>query len=214
LRTQSAAAAVRAVKGALYPTLLLNGNLNTTYSSAATKDVLLNSTEISTSNYVIVNGNKAPVFTKINNYSSERIGYQSQIKNNVFSNIELSLRVPLFNSSQTRNRVRLANLELKNVSLEEENTKIQLRQEVERAYLNMSNAWERYQIIQEQVAAYAESFHAADVRFNAGVGTSIDYLVAKNNLDRANTNLVVAQYEYILRKRILDYYYGNSRFVK
>jgi outer membrane protein len=214
LRTESAAAAVKALKGTLYPTLLLNGNVNTTYSSAASKDVLLNSTEISTSNYVVVNGSKVPVMTKVNNYSSERIDYRSQLNNNIFSNIELSLRIPLFNSLQTRNRVRLANIELKNVTLTEENTKIQLRQEIERAYLNMSNAWERYSIIQEQVSAYTESFRAADIRFNAGVGTSIDYLIAKNNLDRANLNLVTARYDYVLRKRILDYYYGGGNLEK
>lgn len=214
LRTESAAAAVKALKGTFYPTLLLNGNLNTNYSSAASREVLLNSSEISTSNYVIVNGSKVPVMTKINNYSSERIDYRSQLKNNVFSNIELSLRVPLFNSFQTRNRVKLANIELKNVALAEDNTKIQLRQEIERAYLNMSNAWERYTISQEQVAAYTESFRAADIRFNAGVGTSVDYLIAKNNLDRANMNLVMAKYDYVLRKRILDYYYMGGMIVK
>ncbi|MCU7548579.1 TolC family protein [Chitinophagaceae bacterium LB-8] len=214
LRTESSAAAVRAIKGTFYPTLLLNGNLNTNYSSAASRDVLLNSTEVSSSNYVIVNGDKVPVVTKVNNYSSERIDYNSQLRNNVFSNIELSLRVPLFNSFQTRNRVKLANLELKYVTLTEENTKIQLRQEVERSYLNMNNAWERYKISQEQVAAYTESFRAADVRFNAGVGTSVDYLVAKNNLDRANMNLVMAKYGYLLRKRILDFYYGSGYRVK
>lgn len=214
LRTESAAAAVKALKGTLYPTLLLNGNLNTNYSSAASREVLLNSSEISTSNYVVVNGSKVPVMTKINNYSSERIDYKSQLKNNVFSNIELSLRIPLFNSFRTRNRVKLANIELKNVALAEENTNIQLRQEIERAYLNMSNAWERYTISQEQVTAYAESFRAADIRFNAGVGTSVDYLIAKNNLDRANMNLVMAKYDYVLRKRILDFYYGSLRIIK
>ena len=207
LRKKSAAAALKATRGGLYPSLYLGGNVNTTYSSAASREVLLNSSEISTSNYVILNGSKVPVMTKANNYSSERIIYGSQLKNNLFSNIELSLRIPIFNSLQARNRVKLANIELKNVELAEENTKIQLRQEVERAYLNMSNAWERYKISLEQVAAYAESFRAAEVRFNAGVGTSVDYLLAKNNLDRANMNLVMVKYEYLLRKRVLDYYY-------
>jgi outer membrane protein len=211
LRKKSAAAALKSVRGTLYPTLFLNGNINTTYSSAASREVLLNSTEISTSNYVVVNGSKVPVMTKINNYSSERIIYGSQLKNNLFSNIELSLRVPIFNSLQTRNRIKLATIELKNVELEEDNTKLQLRQEIERSYLNMSNAWERYKLSQEQAAAYAESFRVADVRFNSGVGTSVDFLIAKNNLDRANINLVMAKYDYMLRKRILEYYYGNRR---
>lgn len=208
LRRQSAAAAVKAVRGQLFPQLSLGGNLNTTYSSAATRDVLLNSTETTTADYVILNGSKLPVMTSRNNFSTEKISYGSQLKNNVFSNIGVTLSIPLFNSLQTRNRVRLAGIELKSIALQEENTKVQLRQEVEQAYVNMTNAWDRYKILLEQVTAFAESFRAAEVRFNAGVGTSVDYLIAKNNLDRANLNLITAKYDYLLRKRILEYYQG------
>jgi outer membrane protein len=38
------------------------------------------------------------------------------------------------------------------------------------------------------------------------VGTSVDYLLAKNNLDRATINLISAQYDFALRKKVLDYY--------
>jgi outer membrane protein len=92
-----------------------------------------------------------------------------------------------------------------------ENEKLLLRQEIEQAHLNMTNALERYRTLQEQVKAYQESFHIAEVRFNAGVGTSVDYLIARNNLDRANINLISAKYEFVLRKNILDYYRGNNR---
>jgi outer membrane protein len=56
------------------------------------------------------------------------------------------------------------------------------------------------------VAAFAESFRAAEVRFNAGVGNSIDYMLAKNNLDRANLSLIMTRYDFLLRRQILDYY--------
>ena len=91
----------------------------------------------------------------------------------------------------------------------EENTKLQLHQEIDQAYLNMLNSYERYKLLLQQVSAYQESFKAAEVRFNAGVGTSIDYLLAKNRFDNANTNLLNAKYDFVLRKRILDYYNGK-----
>jgi len=61
-----------------------------------------------------------------------------------------------------------------------------------------------------QVAAYEESFKAAEVRFNAGVGTSVDYLTTKDRLDRANLNFVNAKYDFVLRKKILDFYAGRT----
>jgi outer membrane protein len=74
----------------------------------------------------------------------------------------------------------------------------------------MSSASERYKVLLEQVIAFTESFRAADIRFNAGLGTPIDYLTAKNNLDRANINVISAKYDYILRTKILDYYQGKQ----
>jgi outer membrane protein len=74
----------------------------------------------------------------------------------------------------------------------------------------MTTSWDRYKILIEQVAAYTTSFRAAEVRFNAGVGNTIDYLTAKNNLDRANNNLISAKYDYVLRTKILDYYQGKQ----
>ena len=206
LRKRSAQEAIKVAKGGLFPTLALGGNLNTNYSSAATQEMFTNITEVPTSNYVLVNGVKQPVVAARENYTSRRINYTNQLSNNVFSNIGLSLRVPIFNSFTVRNRVKLAAIDFKSASLIAENTKVQLRNEIEQAYVNMNNAWERYKILVEQVAAYSESFRAAEVRFNAGVGTTIDYMIAKDNVDRANINLVSAQYDYILRRKILEFY--------
>ena len=74
----------------------------------------------------------------------------------------------------------------------------------------MVSASNRYKTLLEQVSAYTESFSAAEVRFNNGVGTSIDYLAAKNNMDRANINMITSRYDYVLRTKVLDYYQGKQ----
>ena len=146
------------------------------------------------------------------NYSSAaqnaagKISYRDQLDNNVSSAYNLGLRIPIFNALSARNRIKLADITLKNAELVEERTKQVLRQQIEQAHLNMTNAFERYKALLEQVEAYAQSFKAAEVRFNSGVGSSVDYLIAKNNLDRASINLISAQYDFALRKKVLDYY--------
>ncbi|HVG41017.1 MAG TPA: TolC family protein, partial [Chitinophagaceae bacterium] len=205
-RRKSAEASIRVYKGALYPTIALGGNLNTNYSSAASREVFTTITESPSTNYVLINGTKQPVIIPRENFNVERISYGSQFKNNVFSNIGISLRVPILNSFAARNRIKIATLDMQRAALVVENTKIELRQEIDKAYLNMNNALDRYKILLEQVAAYKESFRAAEVRFAAGVGTSVDYTIAKGNFDRASINLVTAQYEYLLRKKVLEFY--------
>ena len=193
----------------LFPTLTLNGNVNTNYSNAARNDVFINTTEVITSDYVVVNGSPTQVIRQKDNYNSEKIGYGKQLNNNLFTSISLNLRIPIFNSLQSRNRIKIAQLNLRNSEFREKTVKTQLQQSIEQAYVNMSTAFERYRVLLEQVEAFTESFRAAEIRFNAGLGTSIDYLTAKNNLDRANVNLIIAKYDYVLRSRVLDYYQGK-----
>ena len=198
--------AVRVSKGNMMPRLVLGSNINTNYSSAASREIFTGSTEEPSSNYVLINGNKQPVIVPRQNFINEKIDFSNQFQNNLFSNIGLGLRVPIFNNFFNRNRVKLAKIDLQMADLTLENAKLQLRQEIEQAFVNMTNARARFDILIEQVAAYNEAFRAAEVRFNAGVGTSVDYIIAKGNVDRANINLVSAQYDYLLRKKILQFY--------
>ena len=146
------------------------------------------------------------------NYSSiaqtvtGKIPYNTQLQNNVSTSVGVGISIPFFNRSLVKNRVKRAEIALKNSELEEANVRVQLRQQIDQAYVNMTNAYDRYKVLTEQIAAYNESFKAAEVRYNAGVGTSIDFLIAKDRLDRTNINLISAKYDFVLRKRILDYY--------
>ncbi|HZH66988.1 MAG TPA: TolC family protein [Flavisolibacter sp.] len=155
---------------------------------------------------LILGGGLQTNYSSVAQNATGKIGYNEQVKNNIFSTINLGLRFPILNSFRTRNNIRLADITVRNSELVEENTKVQLRQQVEQAHLNMTNGYERYKTLVEQVAAYAISYKAAEARFSAGVGTSVDYLIAKNNLDRANINLITAKYDFVLRKKVLDFY--------
>jgi outer membrane protein len=208
LTLQSAEKAVRVVKGRLFPALSLNGGIGTNYSNTASSAIFLNTTDVVSSDYVVVNGNQSQVIKKQNNFSTQKISYSDQLNNNRNSGVSLDLRIPIFNSFQQRNNIKLAKLALKSNELIVRTAKTQLQQLIEQAYINMTTASERQRILLEQVNAFTESFRAAEIRFNEGVGNSIDYLTAKNNLDRANLNLINAKYEYVLRIKILDYYKG------
>ena len=208
LRSKAAGKAIRVAAADLYPTLSLFGQLGTNYSSAARTSIATGTTDVVTSDYVVVNGTNSPVISKQTNFNSQKIGFFSQYNNNLGTFVGVNLQIPIFSSFQVRTRVRQARLEEKRTGYVAENTRIQLRQAIEQAYLNMNTAWNRYEVITGQVTAFEESFRAADIRFGLGAINSVEYLIVKNNLDRARTNLVVARYEYLLRTRVLDFYQG------
>ena len=176
LRKKSAEKAVQAAKGSLYPTIGLGAGYNTQYFSTA-RDT-----------------------------ASNKISYGNQLSNNYNTYAGLGINIPILNGFRSRTQVTLAKISLKNANFIVENTQIQLKQAIERDHLNMEAALSRYQALVEQVNALTESFRAAEIRFNSGVGTSIDYLTVKATLDRATANLIIARYDYVLRTKILDYY--------
>jgi outer membrane protein len=212
LRTKSAKKGVMAARGQYFPRLSLYGNLNTNYSSTASRDIILGTADVESGDYVNINGNPVPVYTQITNVNSEKISYSDQFKNNYSTSFGLTLQVPIFNSFQSRHAVALSKIQLKAAEVTAESTKSQLTQSAEQAYLNMKGAYERYTTLAEQVVDFSESFREIEIKFNKGAANSIDYLVAKNNIDRAKNNLIIAHYDFILRSKILDYYKGVLKF--
>lgn len=210
LRKMSAEKGVQAAKGLLYPNLSFNGGVNTNYSSSAMESIQTGISDVKTNSYVLVDNVKTPVFVPQPDIQDNKIKYNNQLNNNLYTQLSLDLRIPLFNNFFRRNQIKKAAIQLKNTDYIAEATKIRLRQAIEQSFANMIAARNRYDALTRQAEAFSLSFHIAEVRFNAGVETAIDYVIAKNNLDRANTNLINARYDYLLRTKILDYYRGKA----
>lgn len=145
------------------------------------------------------------------NYSGAAQGtYFNQLNNNLSTAIGLSLNIPIFNSLRARNELKKAKINLKDFRFQNKTVKTELQQDIEASYNNMTTAFERYKALLGQVDVLQLSFGAAEAKFNVGQGSSIDYLIVKNNLDRATINLISAKYDYLLRVKIYEYYQGIS----
>ncbi|MEP6727000.1 MAG: TolC family protein, partial [Bacteroidota bacterium] len=163
LRSKSFEKGVKAAKGNLYPSLGLGASIGTNYSSLA------------------------------QDAANNKIPYDNQLKNNYGTSVGAGINIPILNNFLFRNRVSLAKIDYKSAQFTAQTTRIQLKQNIEKDYFDMTASLDRYKTLDEQVNAYTESFHAADIRFTQGVGTTVDYIIAKNNLDRAKTNLIVSR---------------------
>ena len=208
-RLKSAEKAVDVARGQLWPALRLGVNVNTNYSSAASTSSLVDTRTVASSDFVDIGATQYPVMRQVSNYSSDNIPYTRQLTGNFFSSLGLTLNIPVFNGLEQRNRIKSARLTVKSNEIAATTARTLLEQAVDQATINLHPALERCETLERQVQAFNDSFRAAEIRFNQGVGNSIDYLTAKNNLDRANINLISAQYEAVLRSKILDFYKGN-----
>ncbi len=211
LRRESAEKGVKVAKGQLLPTLAVNGGITTNYSSAGQKSIFIDSTAVPVG-YINTPTGKQSVFAYQANYSNQNISYADQFKNNYGTAVTLGLNIPIFVNHFRRNQVALAKINLQMQQNIEDNTKIQLKQNVEQAWYNMAAAYKRYKVTDDQVKAYTESYRISKIRLDAGVITSVDFIIAKNNLDAANLNLISARYDYFIYSKILDYYQGKLSF--
>ncbi len=212
LKKSAADLQVKSAKGAMLPSLYINGGLGTNYSSIATRSLLTGTSDVQTDQYVTIDNVKVWVFTPQSDFSSQKISYGSQWKNNLNSSVSIGLRIPILNGLQSKNRLQQAKIEFDKTSFEEKSVQAQLHREIEQAYINMESAYKKLQKLNEQQMDFSESFRIAETKFTEGVITSIDYLIAKNNLFQSQQNGISAKYDYELRTKILDFYQGSLSF--
>ncbi|HEY9535668.1 MAG TPA: TolC family protein [Mucilaginibacter sp.] len=209
LRRQSAEKSLQVAKGAFLPRLSLSGGLSTNYSSAAQRSLFVDSAIVPTNQFIQTPSGRQTVYNLQQNYTNQNIGYGEQFRNNYSTVVSLGLSIPILNYFQNRNRVKLAKIDLQTSRYDEQTNQVQLKVSVDQAYANMTAAYNRYQLLTKQVDAYAESYRIAEIRFEAGALTSVEFIIVKGNLDKAKVNLINARYDYLVRTRILDYYQGK-----
>lgn len=142
--------------------------------------------------------------------NSERTPYRQQLENNFRNSIGLQIQIPIFNRYQVRASIANAKIQYNRSVLQAQIVRNQLRQTIEQAYADAKAAQKQFLANKVRVQALEESFRVVDQRFAAGAVNSLDYALAKNNLDIAQSDLVRAKFEYIFRMKILDFYAGKE----
>lgn len=136
------------------------------------------------------------------------LALSDQLKTNERYGFGVNLQIPIFNKNLARTQISNAELQVTSQELEVQNTKNQLRQDIEQAYTNALAALKRYMANDKAVTSMQEAFRYTEEKFNVGMVNSVEYNQSKNNLTKARSDLAQAKYEYIFRTKILDFYNG------
>ncbi|MBL7858303.1 MAG: TolC family protein [Cyclobacteriaceae bacterium] len=213
-KIQSSVHGLRAAKGNLYPRLSLNGNITTNYSSASDFDrfVTDGGENIQPQQIGYVQGSNAPVFRDVSTPTgtyTDGYGRIDQFKDNVFRAVSLSLSIPIFNGLQTRSSIQRAQINTQQAEINSLETKNQLRQSVETAYNDALAASKTYNSSQRQVNSREEAFRMMKQRYELGAANYVEYQVSENDLFQAKSDMTRAKYDFIFKKKILDFYQGK-----
>lgn len=208
IRIKAADRNIAIAKSLGMPTVSISSSWGTAYSSAAKK---LSAGETKSQAIPVsaeFQGQTVPFVINFpqSSFNAAGIPYFNQLGTNQNFNVGVTARIPILNGYNQKYQTQASLIQKKLTETQNEASQLQIRQNIDQAYINMLNAQKRYVATQTQVKTLEKSFKASELRYNAGSGTFVDYNLAKSNLDRANANLIVSKYDYIFRIKILDFY--------
>ncbi len=138
--------------------------------------------------------------------ASKEYNYFNQLGFNFNQFARLSINIPILTNGQVQGRIVNAQINQKIIEVQLSQTKLQLKQEIEQAYLGTKIAQEKFIAAQKQISAQQIAYDSAKERYLEGLLHTIELNVFRINLERAKSNLAQAKHEFYSRKIVLDYY--------
>jgi outer membrane protein len=85
-----------------------------------------------------------------------------------------------------------------------------LQQDIFSAYNDAVNALQRYAASRKAAEAAERTFSFSQKRYDVGLLQTIELITNQNNLYRARLDASAAQYEYVFRVKLLEFYKGQG----
>lgn len=218
LRIKSLEASLRSSRAAMYPTISVGGSLGTNFSSADKKITGVTVTGFKANgDLVTVGGTQYPVFTPDGyatqakkTFSERWDGWGLQMNNNFRQSLGFSISVPINSSGQAKFTYQRSKLDLKNAELTRSLADQTLKNDIYKAYYNASAALEKFNAAKKTYEINKKAFEYAQKRNDLGLLNSYDYLTNQNNMYRAQYDLSSAQFDYVFKMKVLEFYKGQG----
>lgn len=210
LRILSAKKSVDAARGRMFPTLSASGSLSSNYA-----DISFPVTSIGPKTSTGATVNIGGIDYDVEAPSRIIIGTTStpfgrQIRNNFGQSVGLSLNIPLFNGLALRTNWERAKLNVTSFELTKQQGDLQLKQDIYTAYTNAVAAVEKFNANKKTVQTAQRAFDFAQKRYDVGLMPTFELITSQNNLQRAKYDLVYAQYDYVFKMKLLEFYKGQG----
>lgn len=147
--------------------------------------------------------------TRYSNGSFGNNGFATQVKDNFNQFVGFGLSVPIFNGMAARSSVRRAKINFQNSLLNEQLAKNNLNKIINQAVYDLRAAEKRYYSTLTAFESSKEAFNVIEQRYSVGLVNSLDYNQAQTNLNKAQFDQIQAQYDFIFRSKVIDFYLGN-----
>jgi outer membrane protein len=80
---------------------------------------------------------------------------------------------------------------------------------VEQAYTDLTAAVKEYAAAKDNLTSEQRTYSDLEKKFSIGLATATDFLIEKNNFEKAKMSVVQSKYTYIFKSKIVDFYLGK-----
>ncbi len=215
LNVQAAKKMVEVARGSMYPTLSLFGSLGSAYNNKAREAYSrtpftgsLGSVTIGTSTYQVVPVTPFDIF--FGESQTRKINYFNQLSQNFRQSVGINLSVPIFNGGTLRTAWQRSKLNVKQVELTQEQNSFTLKQDIYKAYNDAVAAVQKFNANKRAVESSQKAYDFATKRYDLGLLSTYDLITTQSNLQQAKSQLLYAQYDYVFKMKLLEFYKGQG----
>ena len=210
-RLKAAEKYVEAARGAMYPTFSAFASLGSNFNNQARDpDLTTISPTIDTIGKVNVNGSMYDVVRNSFNVGFKNLPYFTQFDRNFRQSVGLSVNIPVFNGGSLRTSYQRSKLSLQSIQLTRELDNQTLKQDIYRAYNDAVAAIQKYNASLKSVQTAEKAGLFASKRYEVGRLNTIDLITNQNNLFRSKIDLIAAQFDYVFKLKVLEFYKGQG----
>jgi outer membrane protein len=199
-----------AAKGALYPSIGAGISFGTNYSNLKNNSKLVSTTPIGTREIAFVSGSNTPVYVPVYEQSFFASPYGTQISDNFSNGVGIGISVPIFNGNSARINWQKQKLNVKSLSLQQDLDNMTLKQDIYKAYTDAMSALQKFNASSKAVEAAEKAYDFSQKRYNAELLNTIDLIISQNSLFRARIDKLSAQYDYVFKMKVLEFYKGQG----
>jgi outer membrane protein len=134
--------------------------------------------------------------------------YFSQLSDNSTPQLGLQVSIPIYSRKTNSINVAKSKILLEKAKLASDNTKTELMQTIEQAYINVKNAQSQFTAAEEQMNYAKESYRISGEQLKIGANNNVEYLQQKNLYVQALQQYVQAKYSRMLYLKIFNFYKG------
>jgi outer membrane protein TolC len=120
----------------------------------------------------------------------------------------LSLNFPLFLGWSVSNRVQLAEVQAKTSEIELNDLERDIKRQIKTNFLNLQAAQKALLVSENNISAARENLKIEEEKYALGSGKLLDVLIVNSRYTTALTDLLNAQFAYIVLSQQLRYYIG------